>query len=95
MSSITDTTQTTGFSPRRVGSSDSLRANASFWIEARGRPVQGRLHVAFGAHSRDKVDAFYTAALEAGGRDNGAPGLREIYHPSYYAAYVLDPDRYF
>ncbi|MGN6166602.1 MAG: VOC family protein [Solirubrobacteraceae bacterium] len=64
----------------------------SFWIEARGRPVQGRLHVAFAAESRNLVDAFHAAALAAGGNDNGAPGVRDIYHPNYYGAYVLDPD---
>jgi catechol 2,3-dioxygenase-like lactoylglutathione lyase family enzyme len=63
-----------------------------FWLEARGRPVQGRLHIAFGAETRETVDAFYVAALEAGGVDNGAPGVRDIYHPNYYGAYVLDPD---
>jgi catechol 2,3-dioxygenase-like lactoylglutathione lyase family enzyme len=63
-----------------------------FWIEARGRAVEGRLHVAFAAQDRGVVDAFYAAALEAGGTDNGAPGVREIYHPNYYGAYVLDPD---
>jgi catechol 2,3-dioxygenase-like lactoylglutathione lyase family enzyme len=65
---------------------------ASFWIEAQGRPVRGRLHVAFNANRREMVDAFYTAALAAGGSDNGAPGLRKLYHPDYYGAYVLDPD---
>ena len=65
---------------------------ASFWIEAQGRPVQGRLHVAFEAKSRQLVDAFHAAAIEAGGADNGAPGVRDIYHPDYYGAYVLDPD---
>ena len=65
---------------------------ASFWIEAQGRPVQGRLHVAFNAKSPEAVDAFYAAALAAGGTDNGAPGLRKPYHPHYYGAYVLDPD---
>ena len=63
-----------------------------FWLEARGRPVQGRLHIAFGAENRETVDAFYVAALQAGGVDNGAPGVRDIYHPNYYGAYVLDPD---
>ena len=63
-----------------------------FWIEARGGAVQGRLHIAFGVENRETVDAFYAAALEAGGTDNGAPGVREIYHPNYYGAYVLDPD---
>jgi catechol 2,3-dioxygenase-like lactoylglutathione lyase family enzyme len=63
-----------------------------FWIEARGRAVKGRLHVAFGVEDRETVDAFHAAALRAGGTDNGAPGVREIYHPNYYGAYVLDPD---
>jgi predicted lactoylglutathione lyase len=48
--------------------------------------------VAFRVVSRDRVDAFYEAALAAGGRDNGAPGLRPHYHPYYYGAFVLDPD---
>ena len=50
------------------------------------------VHIAFLAHDPATVDAFHAAALEAGGTDNGAPGLREIYHPTYYGAYVLDPD---
>ena len=49
-------------------------------------------HVAFAAHSRTDVDAFYKAAIAAGGRDNGAPGLRLHYHANYYGAFVLDPD---
>jgi catechol 2,3-dioxygenase-like lactoylglutathione lyase family enzyme len=65
---------------------------ASFWIEARGRAVQGRLHVAFEVDSREQVDTFHVAALEAGGTDNGGPGVRKIYHPDYYGAYILDPD---
>jgi catechol 2,3-dioxygenase-like lactoylglutathione lyase family enzyme len=63
-----------------------------FWVEAQGTPVHGRLHIALEADDPAQVDAFHAAALEAGGIDNGAPGLREIYHPSYYGAYVLDPD---
>lgn len=51
-----------------------------------------RLHLAFTAKTREQVEAFYRAALEAGGRDNGAPGLRPIYHASYYAAFVIGPD---
>jgi len=63
-----------------------------FWIHARGRsPVSGA-HVAFGVRGADQVDAFHAAALAAGGTDNGAPGLRPIYHPGYYGAFVLDPD---
>jgi catechol 2,3-dioxygenase-like lactoylglutathione lyase family enzyme len=62
-----------------------------FWIESGGRNVQ-RVHVAFRAANRALVDAFYRAALAAGGRDNGAPGLRPHYHANYYGAFVLDPD---
>ena len=50
------------------------------------------LHIAFVADSRAQVDAFYRAALEAGGKDNGAPGLRPKYHANYYAAFVIAPD---
>ena len=50
------------------------------------------LHVAFAAATRAQVDAFYRAALEAGAKDNGAPGLRPKYHANYYAAFVIDPD---
>ena len=50
------------------------------------------LHIAFMAESRQQVDAFYRAALEAGARDNGPPGLRPQYHANYYAAFVIDPD---
>jgi catechol 2,3-dioxygenase-like lactoylglutathione lyase family enzyme len=49
-------------------------------------------HVAFTAADRPTVDAFHAAALAAGGRDNGAPGIREQYHANYYAAFVYDPD---
>jgi catechol 2,3-dioxygenase-like lactoylglutathione lyase family enzyme len=63
-----------------------------FWIGARGRPAQSGVHIAFGADSRATVDAFHAAALEAGATDNGSPGVREIYHPHYYGAFVLDPD---
>jgi predicted lactoylglutathione lyase len=50
------------------------------------------LHVAFTTDSRQKVDAFYAAAMAAGGRDNGPPGIRAHYHPNYYGAFVLDVD---
>jgi catechol 2,3-dioxygenase-like lactoylglutathione lyase family enzyme len=59
-------------------------------FETRQKPAH--LHVAFMADTRQQVDAFYRAALEAGGKDNGAPGLRPNYHPNYYAAFVIDPD---
>ncbi len=53
--------------------------------------LTGRHHLAFQAEDQAMVDAFHKAALEAGGRDNGAPGVRK-YHPGYYAAFVIDPD---
>ena len=62
-----------------------------FWI-TQGEVNTPRIHIAFRAQTREMVQAFYTAALEAGGRDNGAPGLRPNYHPDYYGAFVLDPD---
>jgi catechol 2,3-dioxygenase-like lactoylglutathione lyase family enzyme len=62
-----------------------------FWI-SRGDPNRPPVHIAFRVSSRATVDAFYKAALAAGGRDNGAPGLRLHYHPNYYGAFVLDPD---
>jgi catechol 2,3-dioxygenase-like lactoylglutathione lyase family enzyme len=63
-----------------------------FWIGTTGAPTTGQLHVAFTSPNRAMVDAFYRAALAAGGKDNGPPGLRPHYHPSYYGAFVLDPD---
>jgi catechol 2,3-dioxygenase-like lactoylglutathione lyase family enzyme len=62
-----------------------------FWID-RFHPHSVKQHTAFGAKSRTEVDAFYAAALKAGGIDNGGPGLRKQYAPGYYAAFVLDPD---
>jgi catechol 2,3-dioxygenase-like lactoylglutathione lyase family enzyme len=63
-----------------------------FWIDTRGEAARRAVHVAFTVQDRPTVDAFHAAALAAGGTDNGAPGVREIYHPHYYGAYVLDPD---
>jgi predicted lactoylglutathione lyase len=60
-------------------------------LRAADRP-QPPLHIAFLAGSRRQVDEFYAAALAAGGRDNGAPGLRTRYHPHYYGAFIIDPD---
>lgn len=62
-----------------------------FWIGNAG-PATGSLHVALAAPNRRAVDSFYAAAMAAGGRDNGGPGLRPHYHPNYYGAFVLDPD---
>jgi catechol 2,3-dioxygenase-like lactoylglutathione lyase family enzyme len=62
-----------------------------FWIQE-GTPNAPRVHVAFRADSRAQVDAFYAAALGAGGTDNGPPGERPHYHANYYGAFVRDPD---
>jgi catechol 2,3-dioxygenase-like lactoylglutathione lyase family enzyme len=61
------------------------------WIGVQGIPP-GPIHIAFAAASRAQVRAFHRAALAAGGRDNGAPGIRARYHPDYYGAFVFDPD---
>jgi catechol 2,3-dioxygenase-like lactoylglutathione lyase family enzyme len=80
----------------------------SFWVK-QGEPVNlsearpahelagcggAAVHVAFASENRGMVEAFYRAALAAGGRDNGAPSLRPEYHANYYGAFVLDPDGY-
>lgn len=64
-----------------------------FWVDGRpnSRPID-LVHVAFRATSRTQVRAFYEAAIAAGGKDNGPPGLRPHYHEDYYGAFVLDPD---
>ncbi|MBP0580986.1 VOC family protein [Labrys sp. LIt4] len=62
-----------------------------FWI-GDGEAREGSFHIAFVAKSRKAVEDFHAAALAAGARDNGAPGIRAHYHPNYYAAFVLDPD---
>lgn len=62
-----------------------------FWFGSFG-PPPGAIHIAFAATSREQVRQFHAAALAAGGRDNGAPGLRPQYHPDYYAAFVIGPD---
>ena len=61
-----------------------------FWI-GQGKPAD-RIHVAFATKSRKVVDAFYAAAIAAGGTDNGKPGPRPEYHPNYYGAFVRDAD---
>lgn len=61
------------------------------WISTGGK-TEPHLHVALRAETRDQVDQFYAAAIEAGGTDNGPPGLRLHYHANYYGAFVLDPD---
>jgi catechol 2,3-dioxygenase-like lactoylglutathione lyase family enzyme len=68
-----------------------LAPKAFFWISWRGLPQTGA-HIAFTAQDRAVVDRFHAEAIAAGGKDNGAPGIRPNYHPSYYGAFVLDPD---
>lgn len=62
-----------------------------FWIGT-GKKAETGVHLAFRANSRNEVDAFYAAAMAAGGTDNGKPGLRPHYHEHYYGAFVRDPD---
>lgn len=66
--------------------------NPFLWIGDGGKLTGGRVHLAFNAPNRAAVDAFYAAAMAAGAKDNGAPGLRPHYHATYYAAFVYDPD---
>ncbi|MGH7153850.1 MAG: VOC family protein [Acetobacteraceae bacterium] len=71
---------------------------AAYWLMATEHPVpaddRSGLHVCFSAPSRSAVDAFHRSGLAAGGRDNGAPGVRPEYDATYYAAFVIDPDGY-
>jgi catechol 2,3-dioxygenase-like lactoylglutathione lyase family enzyme len=66
------------------------RGKADFWI-GEGEP-RAPIHVAFSSPDRATVDAFHKAALAAGGKDNGPPGLRPHYHQNYYGAFAHDPD---
>jgi catechol 2,3-dioxygenase-like lactoylglutathione lyase family enzyme len=63
----------------------------AFWFGSFGN-TPGPIHIAFSADNRQQVRDFHAAALSAGGKDNGAPGLREHYHPNYYGAFVIDLD---
>ena len=80
-----------------VGSQDASSAGigpkdaAALWLYAATQPVAGT-HVAFVAETRDAVDRFYRSGLEAGGTDNGKPGVRADYSERYYAAFLIDPD---
>lgn len=74
------------------------KGEVGLWISATSSPVPADkasgLHFCFDAPNRKAVDAFHAAALKAGGKDNGAPGLRSDYGPNYYAAFTIDPDGY-
>lgn len=73
-----------------LGPGFAIEGGGDFWV-GEGDPPSAPVHVAFAAADRATVDRFHRAAVEAGGRDNGAPGERP-YHPGYYAAFLLDPD---
>jgi catechol 2,3-dioxygenase-like lactoylglutathione lyase family enzyme len=81
-----------------VASSDETSAglgpegSPKLWLSAKPAEPTSAIHIAFQARSRGEVDAFYRAGLANGGRDNGPPGLRPDYAPTYYAAFLVDPD---
>jgi catechol 2,3-dioxygenase-like lactoylglutathione lyase family enzyme len=81
------TAQATGMPAAGFGSD----GKPDSWIGGEGM-LEKPLHIAIAAKDHASVDAFYRAALSAGGKDNGPPGIRSHYHPNYYAAFVLDPD---
>jgi catechol 2,3-dioxygenase-like lactoylglutathione lyase family enzyme len=70
----------------------------ALWLGATNKPVkpdmESGLHFCLAARNREAVDAFHAAALKAGGKDNGKPGIRADYGPKYYAAFAIDPDGY-
>ena len=74
-----------------LGPGFAIDDRGDFWIMEQ-EMAAGSVHIAFSAPDRETVDAFHAAAVEAGGVDNGRPGLRPHYHSGYYAAFVLDPD---
>jgi catechol 2,3-dioxygenase-like lactoylglutathione lyase family enzyme len=76
---------------RSQGPGFAIDDRGDFWIMEQ-EMAAASVHIAFAAPDRETVDAFHAAAVEAGGVDNGRPGLRPHYHSGYYAAFVLDPD---
>ncbi|UNI22229.1 hypothetical protein JDV02_008136 [Purpureocillium takamizusanense] len=62
-----------------------------FWLAGAKDVGESKTHIAFKANDRATVDAFHAAALKAGAKDNGAPGVRAMYHPNYYGAFLIDP----
>ena len=77
--------------PQAVSFAEPRNADPTgdFWLNVGQQEPE---HFAFSAQNEEEVEAFYQAALAAGGKDNGAPGERSQYHPGYYAAYIIDPD---
>ena|SRR5580658_4415122 len=68
------------------------KGTSALWLSADTQVADSRVHLAFTATSRAAVEAFYRDGLQASGRDNGAPGVRQDYSPNYYAAFLFDPD---
>jgi catechol 2,3-dioxygenase-like lactoylglutathione lyase family enzyme len=85
---VDESAKSAGFGPRR--DAGPWFARGSLWI-AEGKPA-AKTHLALTAPSRDAVAKFHAAAVRAGGKDNGKPGIRADYHANYYAAFVFDPD---
>ncbi len=73
------------------GTGFGVAPKPDFWIGNNGKPQSG-VHICFQAKDRATVDAFYRAAMAAGAKNNGAPGIRAHYHANYYGAFVYDPD---
>lgn len=69
----------------------AVNGKPDFWLQE-DKQTMPSIHVTFRANNRKLVDKFYKVAIAAGGKDNGIPGTREVYHPNYYGAYVLEPD---
>jgi catechol 2,3-dioxygenase-like lactoylglutathione lyase family enzyme len=74
------------------GAAFGAKGTYSLWLAADAKLAHSLLHVAFTAANRPAVDAFYREGLRNGGRDNGSPGIRQDYSPTYYAAFLFDPD---
>src|SRR5277367_1485368 len=85
---VTEVAQSENDSPAAGFGADG---KPDFWIGGEGG-LNRIIHIAFAAKDRASVDAFHRAAIAAGGKDNGGPGLRPHYHVNYYGAFVLDPD---
>lgn len=81
-----------GLVPDSSGTGFGLANEPALWLYESGESQNGGTHVALRAKSRTAVDNFHRAGLKSGGRDHGAPGLRADYSPTYYAAFLLDPD---
>ncbi len=75
-----------------TGAGFAVNGEAALWLYATPQPPTCATHLAFRARERSTVNRFHAAGMKAGGRDNGPPGLRVDYGPTYYAAFLLDPD---